>query len=771
MQPRLPLSHLRPDRHAWAVLVTAALLPLLPLAQAQTQEVPAGPGTDKKEEAIVLSAFEVRAFNLTRYQMPDASSGGRVSIPVMDLPGSINVVTSELLRDGAANRLLDAVKFTAGVTEGITPNGIERVTIRGFQSDNTVTDGFRTGAGQMNTDPDLIDRVEVMKGPNAILQPQGTPGGTVNAITKSPSFDRTGGYFRLQLGQYDSNRSSLDYSGLLGSRVAYRLVLSGQDNEGWWDESFTKSWAVMPSLMFKLGESTRLTVKALASDYRVATYGGIPVDPSVGTDDELITFRGVSRQSNMRGEEETRQDNREEVSTLLTSRIGEHLSVRFAGRFLNLKTIAYGTNPALSAGGAVNPLTGKWTGGVIYGPAPTFTPSPAPAVNPVAARSGGDTHAFFDFLNLQNDYAYKRSFGSIDSTTTAGWAYATSSQDNYVRVGSRGTVDITNTRASQDVPSTFANWGQIDKFEFEETQAYLQEQLSVLDGRMLVGAGVSSLWTERSRRRTLQTPGVLEVIPRSHKNSFNYGVVGKPLPNLSLYFGHSENAVLTGNFDGVAAGTAPLFAEGIQDEIGVKAAFAENRISVSAAYFEIAQTQYGMDDPRNYVSPPPVPRLPAIFTERTGRGWEFSVNAAVTKSLNVVGNIYHGKNRDPNGIPFQAAPDDSAAIYARYDIQSGSWKGFGFSLSADYLGKRPGIQASGYTAASTPTNLIPVQPSFYVPARTLASAGFFYSRGQYDYQINIENLLDRDYVTGTFTRTGVWIGTPRNVKVSLTRRF
>ena len=81
------------------------------------------------------------------------------------------------------------------------------------------------------------------------------------------------------------------------------------------------------------------------------------------------------------------------------------------------------------------------------------------------------------------------------------------------------------------------------------------------------------------------------------------------------------------------------------------------------------------------------------------------------------------------------------------------------------------MQASGFTAASTPTALIPVQPSFYVSARTLTSLGLYYAHKAYHFQINVENALDEEYLTGTFTRTGVWVGTPRNVKFSASYRF
>ncbi len=733
----------------------------------------ATPPTRSEGEIIVLSAFEVSAGAAARYQATQATSGGRLSVSLMDTPGSIAVVTSDLLRDVGATRLLDAVKLVPGVTEGITPNGLERVTIRGFQSDFTVTDGFRTGAGQMNLEPALIDRVEVMKGPNAILQPQGTPGGTVNATTKSPSF-QTAGSASIEIGQYDSNRAVADYNSVLvPEKVAYRIVLTGQDGDAYWDESYTKRYSVMPSFLFQLGKSTRVVLKGLVSDYEVGTYGGAPLDPSVGTDDEAKILTGMDRKANFRGDEETRQDKRGELSAFLTTRVADKLSIRLAARYLDLYTLAFGTNPALAAGGSVNPRTGKWVGGVVHGAAPTFTPSPAaPVVTTGLARSGGDTRTWNEFLNFQNDYAFEHDFGSVQSTTSAGYAYATSESETVGRTGFRGTVDLLNTRAAANTPVTYGPITQRTFSEADEQQLYAQQQLTLLEKRLVLSGGITRITGSRERDQTLLVPyRGREKIPDKSSNAVSYGVVYKPTSALSLYYGHSENAALTGNFEGVAAGTAPLFAEGIQDEFGIKVSLAEGRVAFTLAYFDITQTQFGVDDPRNYTSPPPVPRLPFLFFDRTAKGWEFSVNAAITQNLSFVGGYYDAKNRDPNDIPFQASPDQAGSAFLRYDLGEGALKGFGVSLGIDYLSRRPGVQASGFTAASTPTALIPVQPSFYVSARTLTSLGLYYAHKAYHFQINVENALDEEYLTGTFTRTGVWVGTPRNVKFSASYRF
>lgn len=727
------------------------------------------------DETVVLSAFEVKSEPVSRYQMSEATSGGRIAASVMDTPASISIVTKELLQDVGAERLLDALKYTSGITEGITPNGLERVTIRGFQSDFTVGDGFRTGAGQMNWDYAIIERVEVMKGPNAILQPQGTPGGTVNVVTKSPSLAKSFGSVSAQVGLFDSNQAMFDYNYvMLPKKLALRMIVAGHDSEGWWDATYTRRYSISPSLMLQLGKATRLVVKGFMSDYRVGTYGGIPIDPAVGTRDELRTFPGMNRRANQRGGDERRYDDRQEGSFLLTTSFGDHLSVRLAGRLLDLFTDAYATNPALANGGAVNPLTGEWVGGTVYGPAPTFTPSPAPAVSSIGFRSGGDTLTGNHFANLQNDYSLKYDLPKVKSVTTFGFAYTYNSSQTLVRTGSRGNVDLLNTAATQDVPTTWGPFTANDRGYFKELQLYAQQGLTFFGDRLSLNGGVSKLNVDRERVRLIQNnpaqrpAGTVEVVPKAKPDTQNIGIVFKPFKDVSVYYGHSANASVNFGFTGTTVPGSFSVNEGVQDEAGIKASLGGGRVIVTAAYFDLSQTNLFFDNPDNYVSPPPVPRLPAIISDRVSKGYELTVNATLSKELAVVGNFYSARARDPNGVPFQASADRAGGVFARYNFSQVELKGLGASLGVDYLGKRPGIQASGVTAN---TKFTPNQPSLYAPARTLVNGAIYYTRGNTRYQLNVVNLLNEKYLTNTFTRAGIWVGTPTNLKFSVTQQF
>jgi iron complex outermembrane recepter protein len=90
----------------------------------------------------------------------------------------------------------------------------------------------------------------------------------------------------------------------------------------------------------------------------------------------------------------------------------------------------------------------------------------------------------------------------------------------------------------------------------------------------------------------------------------------------------------------------------------------------------------------------------------------------------------------------------------------------------DYVGKRPGDAASGLTAASTATNVIPNLPTFYLDARTLVNLMVAYdSKKSWTAQINVDNLLNEEYMMASLTRGMVYPGYATNVRASFTKKF
>src|SRR5690606_15696423 len=171
------------------------------------------------------------------------------AIPVTDLPFAITVVTKELLEDMSVYQLADLNKIVSSMTTYNRPysDGGSQ-TIRGF-SGNTSMDGLQTQTDSITREMGIVSRIEVLKGPSAILFPRGgSAGGTINVITKSP-LPVEQGSLAVQAGRYNSNKVVLDYNGtsLADGKLLYRLVTVVQDTDGWSETDFLRRFIFFPA--------------------------------------------------------------------------------------------------------------------------------------------------------------------------------------------------------------------------------------------------------------------------------------------------------------------------------------------------------------------------------------------------------------------------------------------------------------------------------------------------------------------------------------------
>ena len=752
----------------------------VPLALSQGPSSSATNSTSAEpEETIVLNPFLVTGQASSRYQVNDTASGGRISQNIMDSSSTISTLTRQMIDDVGAGLTLQVSRYVPGITDSTIPNALDRITIRGFQTDGQRIDGF-TYEGQAAYDQATVERIEVVKGPNALLQPSGTPGGTINLVSKSPKFKQEG-YLTVQTGQYDANRVEADVTGPINDKLAYRIVSAYQDSRGYVDRSFRDSLIVSPSLTWRISSTSQLTVHAEYYNFRVNSFDGVPVDYNrTGTLTDFYPAPNVPLDYSIAMPSEYRKERREAAWFLFTGTITEHLSLRLSGRASQVSgpTNGWGYGPA-TAGGAVNPLNGLWTPGFVYGNAASgFAPSPATPVTDTTLWTHTGTYQtnIYRREDLQNDYVYQYDFPFAKTTTLAGVAYGYYSNNRVSRNGSAPSV--TNPYSVgfnyNTDPSTIV-WAPINtdqQLRYSQWQKYITESASLLNDKIILNGGVANFSfngyiVNKIGTGTPLTPGSGDI------NTVNYGVVVKPIANISFYAGHTENAAPTTSFNTVAAAgsTVPKFSVGKDDEQGVKIQLMNQRLFIMIDHYEISQSAFGIGNPGNLTSPPPPVLLPTLYSTRQARGWEYQLTGSLTKQLSLSANWTHFKNRDPNNIPFRTSAEHSGGIYARYEFTDGTLKGFAVGVGVNYMSKAPGNSASGYTAASTPTTPIPIQPQFYYPAHTVADLNLSYQRGKLTYRLNAFNITDETYWNGGGAQNINNVANPRNITGSVTYKF
>lgn len=205
------------------------------------------------------------------YVARSSVSATKTDTPLMETAQSISVVTAERIADQKAQRVEDALRYTAGVQVsawGYDPR-FDQITIRGFEGTTNADyrDGLRqpyTGWLSMyRTDPYTLERIDVVKGPNSVLFGQISPGGLVNRVTKRPT-EETVREVEAQIGGHDRHQAQFDVGGkaTADGDLLFRVVGVGRDSGTHIDGINDDTAVLAPSLTWRAGEDTTLTFLA-----------------------------------------------------------------------------------------------------------------------------------------------------------------------------------------------------------------------------------------------------------------------------------------------------------------------------------------------------------------------------------------------------------------------------------------------------------------------------------------------------------------------------
>lgn len=187
--------------------------------------------TESKDDILQMSEFIVNAEASQGYFTANTISGTRIAEQVKNLPMNVSVLTSEFLRDAAIYDVDSILQWTASNTGPNNPR------IRGLQS-NTRVNGFE---GSERDDAISIGRVEVIKGPGAIISGSGAPGGIVNVLTKRPT-GRNRFYVAQIVNDRDFMRTELDVDYRISDKLSARFAMARVTEDGFSSQRVKQEW-------------------------------------------------------------------------------------------------------------------------------------------------------------------------------------------------------------------------------------------------------------------------------------------------------------------------------------------------------------------------------------------------------------------------------------------------------------------------------------------------------------------------------------------------
>jgi iron complex outermembrane receptor protein len=756
------------------------------------------------EEVTTLPTFVIKENPDNPYRSTKALSASRVAMDIQDIPQTVSVVTSDFMKDSMSFRMLDAAKYVTPISESTLPYGGDRYTIRGFQVSHEFVDGTEI-SGQdgysMSIVPYNIDRIEIIKGPNAILVPGGSPGGQMNPITKSPVM-KDQASVTLQLGQYFSNSISTDVNRLINQKTAARLVLAYWDSDGYVRHHFRRGYMIAPSLSYQLTPTNRLVIKAEFMQNRETNLGGMPLDPSIGSNNYAIIAKGLPRDWSFASPDDWDQRHRatERITLELYSDLGEHVTSRLQLMANHVtREDQGGTNGAIKGSlGSRNPNTGKYEPGVIWsidqsGATAIATSTTVALPDPstyVYSRTYGAVDLWYSEAHVRNEYAIKFDNSFFKSTTVTGFAgnFSKVQFKSYQSATTPSRPDVANNNLGAAtyphiayLAPALTNTGGNKTGKQEDLQLFVYENASLLQDRLQLSGGVSRFFGQLTR---VDETGLLPANIGPYNASTTaktLGVVVKPIKPVSLFYGYNTTGGTMPS--SLNPGTYPSSfraSAGKQKEFGVKLAFLNNKFTASFSHFDIQQENYAVPN-SEYYSLVALGRLAEaaalqnpLYLNLNSKGWEFEGTYSLNNNLTVIGNYTSYKARQPvTEVPIRGVPDHAGAIYLDYRFTEGSLNGFSANIGVDYKDKVAGDAVTGYTTTKPLPGgvFVPQQPSFYIAARTLVNVGVAYKHKDWTARLQVSNALDKDYILAALSRTSVLVGDPRNIKASVTYNF
>ncbi|MBB1594452.1 TonB-dependent siderophore receptor [Achromobacter sp. UMC46] len=694
--------------------LSAALLALAPLAspapahgQSNTPTLPA--------VSVVGSDDAQKSYN-----PPDSTSATKIDAPLRDIPQTVNVVPAEVLRDQHASSMQDALKNVPGVSFSTGDGQRDQVSIRGFTAiADQFVDGFRDDALYFR-DLSNVERIDVIKGPAAVLYGRGSSGGLINRITKKPGEDIS--QVGLSYGGWNDRRLDLDLGRANESgSMAWRLTGAVEKGDSYRDKQFLDRKAIAPSAQLRLGEDTTFLIQTEFLEDRRITDFGIPAYQGRPVNVDPSTYYGAENARDV----DYSQARVQSYAGTLNHRFNENWSLRNATRYYHYTLNRNNTLP-----------------GVVNEAAQTVTLNRSNVLR--------DEHGWTN----QTELMQRAQWGSVRHDILYGVEVGQQNKDlvNY-SANAVATVNLFNPVLPTLPLQVPGNPGTNNLGRFNTLGLYVQDMVSLGDHWKVLGGVRHDRFEQKTEDRRNGTD-----LARTDSNwSPRLGLVFQPDTVQSYYVSWSQSYQPSGEAFSLAANNAELAPEKTTNyEVGAKYDFLDGKLSTTVSVFRLERTDIKVANPVTNTLVP-------VGTQRTdGAEWTLSgdlsngwramlgyayLDARVTKS------VARDAGQDVEGKRATLTPRHAANLWVTKDLGEGFGAGAGLNL----VGAR----------FANPGNTVTL------PGYVTADAAAWWRKGPYAVQLNVYNLFDAGYiVSGHGSSPNLNMpGAPRNAMLSLQYRM
>lgn len=219
-----------------------------------------------------IKVQQIEDINLHKTGNPNKAKplSTKSNLTVMETPQPIAIVTHEIIEQQQAKQLSDVLQNVNGIyVTSSRGNSQDSFGGRGFSlgNDNIYKNGARINSGVF---PEVsgLERVEVLKGANAMLYGNTAAGGVINMVTKKPRF-QTGGSISLNGGSWNTYKPTFDVYGPISKSTAFRLNAAYETADSFRNGVSSEKIYFNPSLLFNIGKKSQLIVEG---DYLINNF-------------------------------------------------------------------------------------------------------------------------------------------------------------------------------------------------------------------------------------------------------------------------------------------------------------------------------------------------------------------------------------------------------------------------------------------------------------------------------------------------------------------
>lgn len=667
-----------------------------------------------------------------------SATATKTDTPILEIPQTINVVTSEEISSRGAISITQALRYTAGVnTNGFTDANMiaDEITSRGFSPAPLYLDGAYLPyagslGGSLQIEPYSLERVEVLKGPASVLYGQNQPGGIVNMVTKKPSEDAVR-EVRVGVGSYGRVEGALDIGGALNEdkTLSYRLLALA--NTGDQQIDYTKSGRTFlaPSISWKPSAATSLTLYAqVQQDDGVPDYQSLP---TVGT-----LYPGPNGQRIHRnfftGDPAYNDFHRKQyvLGEDFSHRISDSLQVRQSLRFVDVRDDYKGFYLSRFA---------TTSGATDYSR---------------ATRTKLDWAQHNNVLSLDNNVEYKTTTGAVSHTLLAGLDYRRFSRkyDGYNNYAAEA-IDLYSPNYGLPTSATAltTRWDNT----VDQTGIYLQDQMKW--DRFVLTVGGRHDWARIDNK---------DLIANSRTQADDKAFTGRigltylADNGVAPYVSYADSflPIVGTDYDGKPFKPTT----GKQIEAGLKYQPPGHNAMVTASVFEIRQQNLTTQDYDH-------PEYQVQDGEVRSRGAEVEAKAQFANGLDLVAALSYTDARTTRsnyassvGKQLVLNAPWAASLWANYRVAGGPLNGLRIGGGVRWNGSKYGDGGN----------------TFRTPAFAVFDAALRYDLGLLDPSLrgveaalNIQNLFDKTYLSNCNYSFGCYYGKARTVSASATYRW